>query len=178
MAEKATIARPYARAAFGHAHSRGRLAAWSGLLGVAAAVTADARVKALLQNPTVSADRVVDLMAGIAGDLADEEGRNFLRVLAANRRLALLPQIIEQFEKLRSEVENTLDVHVTTAYALDDAQRARLSASLGRRFGREIRLHETVDATLVGGAVVRAGDLVIDGSLKGRLEQLASQMVG
>ncbi len=178
MAEKATIARPYARAAFGHAHSRGRLAAWSGLLGVAAAVTADARVKALLQNPTVSADRVVDLVAGIAGDLADEEGRNFLRVLAANRRLALLPQIIEQFEKLRSEVENTLDVHVTTAYALDDAQRARLSASLGRRFGREIRLHETVDATLVGGAVVRAGDLVIDGSLKGRLEQLASQMVG
>ena len=178
MAEKATIARPYARAAFGHAHSRGRLAAWSGLLGVAAAVTADARVKALLQNPTVSADRVVDLVAGIAGDLADEEGRNFLRVLAANRRLALLPQIIEQFEKLRSEVENTLDVHVTTAYALDDAQRARLSASLGRRFGREIRLHETVDATLVGGAVVRAGDVVIDGSLKGRLEQLASQMVG
>ena len=178
MAEKATIARPYARAAFGHAHSRGRLAAWSGLLGVAAAVTADARVKALLQNPTVSADRVVDLVAGIAGDLADEEGRNFLRVLAANRRLALLPQIIEQFEKLRSEVENTLDVHVTTVYALDDAQRARLSASLGRRFGREIRLHETVDATLVGGAVVRAGDLVIDGSLKGRLEQLASQMVG
>ncbi len=178
MAEKATIARPYARAAFGHAHSRGRLAAGSGLLGVAAAVTADARVKALLQNPTVSADRVVDLVAGIAGDLADDEGRNFLRVLAANRRIALLPQIIEQFEKLRSEVENTLDVHVTTAYALDDAQRARLAASLGRRFGREIRLHETVDATLVGGAVVRAGDLVIDGSLKGRLEQLASQMVG
>ena len=178
MAEKATIARPYARAAFGHAHSRGRLAAWSGLLDVAAAVTADARVQALLQNPTVSGDRVVDLVAGIAGDLADDEGRNFLRVLAANRRLALLPQIIEQFEKLRSEVENTLDVQVTTAYAFNEAQRARLSAALSRRFGREVRLHETVDTGLVGGAVVRAGDMVIDGSLKGRLEQLAAQIAG
>jgi len=178
MAEKATIARPYARAAFEHAHSRGHLAAWSGLLGVAAAVVADERVQALIQNPTVSSDQVVELGAGIAGERCDADGRNFLRVLAANRRLGLLPQIIAIYEQLRSEVENTLDVEVTTAYALDDAQRARLSAALSRRFGRDVRLHETVDAGLVGGAVVRAGDLVIDGSLKGRLEQLAVQIAG
>lgn len=178
MAEKATIARPYARAAFEHAHSRGRLAAWSELLAVAASVTGDARVQALIQNPTVSSDQVAELVSGIAGERADAEGRNFVRVLAANRRLGLLPEIIAIYEQLRSEVENTLDVHVTTAFALDAAQQARLSAALAKRFGREVRLHETVDATLVGGAVVRAGDLVIDGSLKGRLEQLAAQMAG
>ena len=178
MAEKATIARPYARAAFEYAHSRGRLAAWSELLAVAASVTGDARVQVLIQNPTVSTDQVAELVSGIAGERADAEGRNFVRVLAANRRLGLLPEIIAIYEQLRSEVENTLDVHVTTAFALDAAQQARLSAALAKRFGREVRLHETVDATLVGGAVVRAGDLVIDGSLKGRLEQLAAQMAG
>ena len=178
MAEKATIARPYARAAFEHAHSRGRLAAWSELLGIAAAVVADDRVQALTQNPTVASGQVAELVVGIAGERCDAEGRNFLLVLAANRRLGLLPQIIEIYEQLRSEVENTLDVQVTTAYAFSDAQRARLAAALSRRFGREVRLHETVDAGLVGGAVVRAGDMVIDGSLKGRLEQLAAQIAG
>ncbi len=178
MAEKATIARPYARAAFEYAHPRGQLVEWSGLLGVAAAVVADERVRALTKNPAVSSDQVVELVAGIAGDRCHAEARNFLRVLAGNRRLALLPQIITIFEQLRSEAENTLDVQVTTAYALTDAQRSRLSVALTRRFGRDVRLHETVDTALVGGAVVRAGDTVIDGSLKGRLEQLAAQISG
>ena len=137
-------------------------------------------MKALIQNPTVASGHVAELVAGIAGERCDAEGRNFLLAerMGLYRRLGLLPQIIEIYEQLRSEVENTLDVQVTTAYAFNDAQRARLSAALSRRFGREVRLHETVDAGLVGGAVIRAGDMVIDGSLKGRLEQLAAQIAG
>ena len=148
------------------------------LVGIATRNADNARAFAAKHQVPFATSSVAELVAGIAGERCDAEGRNFLLVLAANRRLGLLPQIIEIYEQLRSEVENTLDVQVTTAYAFNDAQRSRLSAALSRRFGREVRLHETVDTGLVGGAVVRAGDMVIDGSLKGRLEQLAAQIAG
>jgi F-type H+-transporting ATPase subunit delta len=176
MAEKATIARPYARAAFEYAHAHGRLAAWSEALALASLVIADPQVEPLLDDPRVSAAQLVELIDGIAAGRLDAEGRNFLSVLAHNRRLPLLPIIAAMYEQLRAEVENTLDVEVTSAQALDDAQRQRLAAALGKRFRRQVRLQEKVDASLVGGAVVRAGDLVIDGSLKGRLARLATEL--
>ena len=179
MAEKATIARPYARAAFGHARAAGALAAWSRLLAVGAAVASDPAVAALLDNPRVAAGDLVALLAGVAADqgvAVDAGGRNFLAVLADNHRLAYLPEIAAQYDVLRAEVENTIDVELTTALALEATQRARLEAALARRFGREVRMTEVVDPALVGGAIVRAGDLVIDGSLAGRLERLAQQL--
>jgi len=176
MADRATIARPYARAAFAHAHAGEELAAWSKLLGTAAAVAADGRVARLIGNPHVTADELVELLAGIAGEVGGKEGRNFLRALAANRRLALLPEIAEQFELLRAEVENVIDVEVIAAREIAAPQQQRLTGALKRRLGREIRMHARIDESLIGGAIVRAGDLVIDGSLKGRLARLGSAL--
>ena len=179
MAEKATIARPYARAAFEYAHALGSLPAWSALLAAGAAVAATEGAEALFGNPRVSAVELVNLIAGVASDSGASvgpDGRNFLAALAHNRRLALLPEIAAQYAALRAEAERTLEVEVTTAQALSAQQRARLAAALQRRFGREVRLAETLDPGLVGGAIVRAGDLVIDGSLQGRLARLEQRL--
>ena len=179
MAETATIARPYARAAFEHGRSAKALGVWSQLLAAGAAVTATPDAAKLLGNPRVRPADLVGLIADVAigaGVSVDQNARNFLGVLAENRRLALLAEISAQFEVLRAEVENTLDVEVTTALSLSDEQRARLSSALGTRFGRQVRIVETVNAELIGGAIVRAGDWVIDGSLAGRLVRLEQQM--
>lgn len=179
MAEKATIARPYARAAFEHARERQALAAWSQLLAAGAAVAATPGAEALFGNPRVSAEQLIELIAGVAtetGVAIGPDGRNFLGVLAHGHRLALLPEIAAQYEARRAEVENTIDVEVTTALALTPEQRGALEKALGKRFGRSVRLAERIDAALVGGAIVRAGDMVIDGSLQGRLARLEQQI--
>ncbi len=176
MAEKVTIARPYARAAFAYAQEHSALAKWSELLGNAAAVVADERVARLLSSPRVTPAQLVDLIGEVSGGSLDEQSRNFLSTLAQNRRLSLLPEIAATYEVLRAEVENIADVQITSAVALTDAQRERLASALRKRLKREIRLHCDVDPSLVGGAIVRSGDLVIDGSLKSGLERLASEL--
>ena len=176
MAEKATIARPYARAAFGYARDQGRLPEWSGLLAAGAAVVSDERVAGLLGSPHVGEDDFVGLIAEAAGPATGEHGRNFLRALAHNGRLGLLPEIAVQYEVLRAEVENIVDVELVAAMQVEPAQHERLVRALRRRLGRDVRVHTRIDASLIGGAVVHAGDLVIDGSLKGRLERLSSAM--
>lgn len=175
MAEKVTIARPYARAAFGYAQEHKAFAKWSDLLGKASVVVADERVARLLSSPKVTPSQLVELIGEVAGGF-DEHGSNFLKTLAENRRLALLPEIAAIYETLRAEVENIADVQITSAVALSDAQRDRLSKALRKRMQREIRLHCEVDPSLIGGAIVRSGDLVIDGSLKAGLERLASEL--
>jgi F-type H+-transporting ATPase subunit delta len=176
MAEKATIARPYARAAFEHARQHGSFDRWSQVLASASTVVGDGRVAKLLTSPKVKSSDLVGLIADVAGDALDEHSRNFLAMLADNRRLGLLPEIAAMFETLRAEIENVADVHVTSAVQLDDSQRQRLAGALRKRLDREVRLHCAVDPSLIGGAVVRTGDFVIDGSLKARLERLASAM--
>jgi F-type H+-transporting ATPase subunit delta len=176
MAEKATIARPYARAAFQFAHEHGRLPQWSQLLQAGAAVAADGRVARLLGSPHVGVDELAALFVEAAGEAADQHGRNFISAVAHNGRLGLLPEIASQYEALRAEVENVVDVELAAAMPVEPAQQERLVAALKRRLGRDIRIHTRIDASLIGGAVVRAGDLVIDGSLKGRLERLSSAM--
>ena len=173
MADKSTIARPYAKAAFEEARDRGRLGPWSEALRTAAAVVRDSRVEALLGNPRVTPKELAALMIEIAGPELDEEGRNFVRTLADNRRLALLPEIAALFDELKSEAEGVVDVTVTSAAPLDDSQRVKLVGALERRLGRSIRLQCATDPALIGGAVLRAGDLVIDGSLRSRLERIA-----
>lgn len=180
MAEKVTIARPYAKAAFEYARAQNALGRWSDTLAIASAVVADERVSKLLSSPRVTPDQLVGFIADIvntaAGGELDEQGRNFLGTLAQNRRLGLLPQIVAIYEVLRAEVENIADVQVTSAIALDDAQRQRLTLALRKRLKHEVRLHCDIDASLIGGAIVRSGDLVIDGSLKARLARLASDI--
>jgi F-type H+-transporting ATPase subunit delta len=178
VAERATIARPYAKAAFAVAREHNALATWSRTLQIAAALVSDERVDALITSPNVSEDQLVDLFSNLAGPEAGENDpvRNFVRLLAKNRRLGLLPDIATQFEILRSETENTATVEVTSAVALTADQQARLAAALKTRLKRDIVMTTSVDPELIGGAVIRSGDLVIDGSLKGRLARMRTEL--
>jgi len=179
MADIATTARPYARAAFAYANEHQRLAQWSDWLAVVSLVVDDPKAHELLGNPNVQLTPLVEWMASIAHDAGkpiDGEGRNFLAVLAENRRLALLPEIAREFEQLKAMAENTIHAEVTTAMALTAEQRAQLQQALAQRFKKTIEIHETVDASLIGGAVVRVDDFVVDGSLTSRLARLEQQM--
>jgi F-type H+-transporting ATPase subunit delta len=176
MAERATIARPYAKAAFEYARDANDFAGWSLALARAAEIVADPRVAALTKSPQWSAADVVGLITDVAGASLNAGMENFVRVLAENHRLLLLPEIAAHYEEFRSAVENTVDVEVVSAVKLDAAQSGKLSAALAKRLKRNVRMKNSVDATLLGGAVLRAGDLVIDGSLKGRLERLATEL--
>src|SRR5687767_10898864 len=168
MAEKATIARPYAKAAFESARTHKAFDRWSTVLATASSAVRDERVARLLSSPVVTPAQLSGLIGEIVGGSMDEQSRNFLATLAGNRRLALLPEIATMFEALRAEAENTADVQVISAVQLDDTQKQRLTAALKKVLNREVRLHCEVDESLIGGASVRAGDHVIDGSLKAR----------
>jgi F-type H+-transporting ATPase subunit delta len=174
MAEKATIARPYARAAFEFARGHGQFSQWSESLAIAAAVASEPSVIRLLNHPRVTATQVVELIADVAGTRLDPSARNFIATLAQNGRVSLLPHIAAMYETLRAEAESIADVEVTSAMPLDQSQQQRLMAALKSRLKREVRLHCSIDASLMGGAVVRYGDLVVDGSVKDRLSRLAS----
>lgn len=175
MAEKATIARPYAKAAFASARQHNALESWSKVLATASSVVQDERVARLLSSPRVTPEQLSGLIADIVGQL-DEQTRNFVATLASNRRLGLLPEIASMYEELRAEAENTADVQVISAVELNEAQKQRLATALKQRLKREVRLHCEVDASLIGGAIVRSGDFVIDGSLKARLDRLSVEM--
>ena len=174
MAERITTARPYAKAVFALARQDNTLAATSVGLQRAATVFADPGVRPLLGSPHVTSAQLADLVNGIAG--LDENGRNFVSLLAHNRRLGFLPEIAALFEQMKSEVENAVDVEVLAAVQLSPDQESRYAAALQKKLGRQVRLHTSVDGSLLGGAVLKAGDLVIDGSLRGRLERLATEM--
>jgi F-type H+-transporting ATPase subunit delta len=177
MADKTTIARPYAKAAFAEARADSMLGAWSAALHTAAVVVEDRRVHSLLDDPHVSTEQLSQLVLDIAGAGLGEHGRNFVRALAEARRLDCLPQIAALFDAFKDEAEGIADVTVTSAVPLDERQQQSLSAALTRRLKREVRLHCTIDPELLGGAVLRSGDLVIDGSVRGRLTRIANELV-
>ena len=176
MADKTTIARPYAKAAFQEAKAANRLGPWSKSLRTAAIVVQDPRVQNLLGNPAVSNAELAKLVIDLAGPQLDEQGRNFVQTLAENRRLAYLPEISTLFDELKDEAEGVIDVTVTSAAPLEKGQREALSAALQRRLKRQVRLHCETDPSLIGGAVLRAGDLVIDGSVRSRLDRIAYEL--
>lgn len=170
------LARPYAAAVFELASSSGRRDEWSDILAVLAHIAGDARVARVLRAPGLSADQRAELVLGIAEGHVDDHARNLVRLMAENARLPVLPDLAHRYEALRAEAEGTIDAWITAAAEVDENQRERLSGALRKRLDREIRLHCEVDPSLIGGAVIRAGDLVIDGSLKGRLERLTSRL--
>ena len=176
MAEAATIARPYAKAAFMAARDSKSLAEWSRALQGSSAMSLNARIAELLTDPTFGEDKVVAMFAGLGGEKIDAQWQNFVRLLAENKRLELFGEITVQYELLRAQFENELDVEVTSAVALSDEQKATMAASLKKRFKRDVRMTNAVDPSLLGGAVIRAGDQVIDGSIKGRLQRLATDL--
>jgi F-type H+-transporting ATPase subunit delta len=166
-----TLARPYARAAFALAREHGRLADWSRALGFAARVAADPQVAPLLGHPKLGQ---ADAVALLAPEAADETFGRFLALLADNRRLALLPEIAGLYDELRLEAERVVKARVTSATALGNGELEGIRTALRKRFGREVEIEIAVDASLIGGAVIDAGDIVIDGSLRGKLGRLQS----
>jgi F-type H+-transporting ATPase subunit delta len=176
MADKITIARPYAKAAFAQGKSDKRLGPWSEALRMAAAVVKDPRVHSLLGNPAVSSADLAKLVIDLAGKQLDEHGRNFVQTLAENRRLVYLPEISTLFDELKDEAEGVIDVTVTSAAPLESGQREALSAALRLRLKRQVRLQCQTDPSLIGGAVLQAGDLVIDGSVRTRLNRIAYEL--
>ena len=175
MSQALTVARPYARAAFSQARDEGDFAAWSQALGFAAQVAADPRAASLLLNPQLTHAEAVTLLSV---DGAGESFSRFLALLAENRRLAQLPEISGLYEELKAEAERVVKATVTSAAELPAGELDVLKAALKKRFGREVELSTAVDASLIGGAVIDAGDVVIDGSLKGKLARLQTALAG
>lgn len=170
------IARPYARAAFAVANEAEDLEGWSERLALLAAVAADERVAGAIRAPRVSRADRAGVVIRICDDHLDDAARNLVRLLAHNGRLEALPELARQFEALRAEAEGRVEARVRSATKLTKKQQERIAAALEKRMARTITLQCEVDESLLGGAVIRAGDLVIDGSLRGRLERLASRL--
>ncbi|MEM1412319.1 MAG: F0F1 ATP synthase subunit delta [Pseudomonadota bacterium] len=176
MSSLTTLARPYAKAAFEVARSAGQLAEWGAALESTAAAVAVPAMGEALDAPGLGASQAVDLVLEAGGNPDNSGFRRFLDVLAENERLSLLPQVSELYAVLRQEAENRLDVRVVSAVALDEDQSGRLGAALEQRFERSVAVHNDVDPTLLGGAVIYAGDEVIDGSVLGRLKRLQGSL--
>ncbi len=173
MAELSTLARPYAKAAFEYANEHDAVSEWSAMLDLLSGVSSYEAVSKLIGSPSETATAKAEMLVDICGDGLSDKGVNFLKNLADNRRLALLPQIQFQFGVLKAEQEKMLDVDVTAAQALDQPQQDRLAEALQKRLQRTININVSVDPTLIGGVVIRAGDTIIDGSVSGRLAKLA-----
>ena len=176
MAELTTLARPYAKAAFEYASTAKAVQSWSDAFDVAAAVVEQDRVKNALISPSLSAERKASIFLQILGDELDEKQKNFVRILAENKRLGLLPYIKEQFVAMKAMQEKSIDVEVTAAYELPVDLTNKLAQALSARLNRKVSVHGSVDKSLMGGAVIQTGDLVIDGSVRGRLAKLAERL--
>lgn len=176
MAEISTVARPYATAVFELAKATKNYPGWSQQLHLLAVIVADAQLRSLIGNAAVKKEQVVKLIADIAGDNLDTTGRNLVRVLAEYRRLGALAEIVSQYEELRAVAEATLEAEVISAFAVDVAQQQSIASALQKRLGRKVNITCTVDPSLLGGAIVRAGNLVIDGSALGRLQMLTTRL--
>jgi F-type H+-transporting ATPase subunit delta len=173
-AELTTVARPYARAVFSRAIDEpSGLGSWSRMLGLMAAAASQAVVKKALDNPVLTTAQESALLCDLLGDELTKEGRNFLVVLGEHGRIPLLPQISELYEHLKAQHEKTMDVTVTSAFEVDEADQTRLEEALKRRLQKDIKLSSSVDPGLLGGVVIRTEDTVIDNSVRGKLAKLA-----
>ena len=175
MSTPLTLARPYARAAFELASSGKSLGEWAAKLAFAAQAAADPQVRSLFGNPRVGPAELASLFLP-EGEPADSTFAGFVKLLADNQRLQALPEIAALFEEQKREAEKVLQVRVRTASPIDASETARLKDALKRRFGRDIELEQAIDPSVIGGAVIDAGDVVIDGSVRGRLHQLEAAL--
>ena len=176
MAEPGELAQPYAVAAFRQAEEEGRIGEWADMLELLAALARDPAMGGLIADPRVEGERLVGLFIDVCGDRLSDTGRNFVRVIGHYRRFALLPEVSRRFAAERAAREGRDQVHVASAFALSAPQRAAIVEALEQRLGTKVTLDCEVDGSLIGGVVIRAGDLVIDASLRGRLGQLAQAL--
>ena len=178
MAEKITIARPYAKAVFELATDEAKLGEWSETLQLLSAISANAEFSVLANNPSVADDNIVELMVSTAGDKRVAGSEGLVKLLVNNKRIGVLPEIAEMFDELRAEAEKTIEAEIVSAFEVGEAEQKKIKAALKNRLGREVTLTCKIDESLLGGAIVRAGDLVIDGSVTGQLKGLTSAKIG
>lgn len=177
MLEKITIARPYAQAAFEFAREQGDVAHWSGMLKLLRAIIANARMRPLLHDPRISDAQLYELVASIAGDSLSENGGNFVRILIRSERLQFMPEIADLYEAMLARAEGRVDVEVIAAYGLEKKQEEAIAAAMAERLGKKITVTGDTNESLIGGAVIRAGDSVIDASIRGRLNELKNELL-
>jgi len=177
MLEKTTIARPYAQAVFELAQEQGALSAWSGQLEILVRIATNEDMQHLLGDPRINKEQLERLVLDLASDGLDESGQNLVKVLIGAERFEFCPEIQALFEALKAEAEKVIEVEIRSAYPLDDSEKQQLAEAIRSRLGRSVELDTNEDASLIGGVVVRAGDEVMDLSLRGRLEEMASKFI-
>jgi F-type H+-transporting ATPase subunit delta len=175
MAELSTIARPYTKAAFENAREQKTLDQWSGALALAAQTVADKQVASLLGNPALASDQKAELILAVCSDTS-EQFQNFVKVLAENNRLLVLPEISSLFDRIKAEQQKSVEIEVTSAFKLTKEQQTKLAQALGKKFDREVNISSSIDKALIGGMVIRTEDLVIDGSIRGKLAKLSEAL--
>ena len=176
MQEKLTIARPYAAAAFAYASEHGEVDFWATALSALAIAVSDQSLSRFIRHPRVSNAQIMDVMNDLLGERLHDATRNFVQTLADSERLDVAPQIAELFERSRAQAAGVVQVEVASAYPLADAESATIEAAIRSRVGKDCRVESSVDDSLIGGAVIRIGDAVIDLSMRGRLAALEQQL--
>ena len=176
MSELATLARPYAEAIFKRAKEADSAAKWSDSLAFISAVVNDEIISAAADNPKISKENLLNLMLDICNGQVDQEGENFLKLLVHNNRLKLARHIATIYEQFRAEDEGYVDVEVSTAFSLSEDEEKNLASTLENTLKKRVHLNVKEDQSLIGGVLIRAGDRVIDGSIKGQLQQLAKRL--
>jgi len=177
MADNASIARPYAKAVFDLAQETNSFDEWSSALENLAAISQDDAFIALVNDPRVEGSKTAELLADVAKDSLPEGGTNLINLLVQNDRVLALADIKQQYGDLVAKAKAIVNAKVTTALPLTSDQKSSLQAALETRLGMKVEIDESVDASLVGGAIIQAGDLVIDGSAQGRIEKLTSALM-
>jgi F-type H+-transporting ATPase subunit delta len=177
MAESSTLARPYAQAIFSLAHTENTLKEWSEKLLLLKEIAANESMTEIMTNPSVSDEEVLSLFDDICQDKLGVQGENFLKVVAENGRLTLIPQIADSFETMRSEEGGSIEAQVISAFAVNVAQKKSIAVALKKKFGREVTISTEIDKSLLGGVIIRAGDIVIDGSVKAQLEKITHYLL-
>jgi F-type H+-transporting ATPase subunit delta len=176
MAEAITIARPYAKAIFELAEEKKALKEWSKMLKTLAMIAADKNMQPVLKNPLITTDQLTSLFFDVASGTLNEEAEHLIEMLATNKRLNLLPAITKIYEQYLADAERIIDVKVVSAYPIDSTRLKKLEQALQGYLNRKVTLHMRTDSALLGGAVIYAGDRVIDGSLRGKLNQLSERL--
>jgi F-type H+-transporting ATPase subunit delta len=176
MADFTTIARPYASAVYKLAQETSALESWGDALALLAAVVSDAAMIKVLDNPEIDKDKKGDMLTHVLSDKLNDQQKNLVKLMAENGRLKSLPEVAEQFEVYRADAEGKVEAEVISAYKLSPEQEKNIIAMLKKKLGREVTLTTSIDETLIGGVLIKAGDTIIDGSMKSRLESLALTM--
>jgi F-type H+-transporting ATPase subunit delta len=173
MAEVSTVARPYAKAAFEYAQEKDLLTQWSDMLAAASAVASNSDMSSVLDNPSLTSEQKAAIFVDVCGADLGSDAKNFVSGLAEHKRLAALPMIAEMFEELKAAKDQAVDVMVTSAFEMSAEQQNKLAETLKNKWQKDVSIETQVDSSLIGGVIIRAGDVVIDSSVRGKLAKVA-----